>query len=561
MRYARRISENRSSAFLSGSVLLAWGLALCADAAALECVDKDAMPEAKAILEYFHGLKKNGQKNRVVSGNTLGPAVGDQHRFDAGNRYYELKVWAEQVSGRFPAIVCGWPDMYSRKYWTKVNEGQIDYGFNRLLIEHWKKGGLVMIEPQFANPYGALDAKRSSSRKSKMTDAEFAALTDPTKPVHKVFLRQLDAHAKGLKELADAGVVVLYHPHVEGWGGHFWWGRKGKHFVKFWRYQVDYFTKQKGLHNLLWVCDALGNSWPGDRYVDIDAPHMYGHGGPNTPLWRAWSSKIRRGSMQKPRHPHPLIIGEMGARINQVDWDAAQMLSVLKRLPHVVGYQNWCAPGLSLVGAKNTYKLVNDPLILNRGELTVRGGKPHEAPAVLPDRSHILKAWEWYYGWPTNFARSVRKGDGWSELAPMKKRLHQGGSAIIGNVGGPGAGFQSPGKIGVQVGPNVGVQISIINRTDAETLVVEFTTEKDAKWDEAKRLTCTINANDEFDVYDQKYHVYRLTGKDVPGWTGTLKQFRIRLGPKAKEGSLRIDHVRIVDLAQAPAVRPANADD
>ena len=50
-----------------------------------------------------------------------------------------------------------------------------------------------------------------------------------------------------------------------------------------------------------------------------------------------------------------MMIGEMGARIRRVDWDAAQMLEVLKKLRHVVAYQNWCAPGLSLVGARNTY--------------------------------------------------------------------------------------------------------------------------------------------------------------------------------------------------------------
>jgi hypothetical protein len=549
MRSVRRRSENRSSAFLSGSVLLAWGLALCADAAALECVDKDAMPEAKAILEYFHGLKKNGQKNRVVSGNTLGRAGRgryEQHPYHAGNTYYEIKVWSEQVTGRHPAIICGWPDMWSSKNWKDPDDGQIDYGFNRLLIDHWEKGGLVMIEPCSANPYGALDPKRNSSRKSKVTAAEMAALIDPTKPVHKVFLRQLDAHAKGLKELADAGVVVLYHPFVESDYGHFWWGRHGKHFVNMWRFQVDY-LKKKGVHNVLWVCDARGGCYPGNGYVDIYGPHVYGpSGSPRIPLERAWSRHIHH-AIKRTNYPKPYIIGETGARTGRIDWDALEMLRILKKLPRIVAYQNWCDLACSLVGARNTYQLVNDPLILNRGELTVRGGKPHEKPAVLPDRSHILRAWEWYHrGWGT-FVREKVLGDGWSPLAPMKKRFQQGGSAIIGNVGGPGAGFQSPNNIGTKIGPDVGVQVSIINRTDAESLVVEFTTEADEKWDKAKRLTCTISANDSFDVYDQKYRTYRLTAKGVPEWAGKLKRLRIRLGPKAKTGTLRVDHVRLID--------------
>jgi hypothetical protein len=386
-----------------------------------------------------------------------------------------------------------------------------------------------------------------------MSEAEMAALVDPSKPVHRVFLKQLDAHAKGLKELADAGVVVLYHPYVESDGGHFWWGRKGKHFVNMWRFQVDYLNKQKGLHNILWVCDARGDCYPGNKYVDIYGPHVYGHSSSRqAPLDRAWRGHIEH-KIKRQRYPKPFIIGETGARTGRIDWDALEMLRVLKRLPRIVAYQNWCDLACSLVGTRNAYGLVNDPLILNRGELTVRGGKPHTKPAVLPDRAHILRAWEWYHrGWGA-FVRDYRLGDGWTRLPPMKKKLQQGGSALIGEVGGPNAGLQSPDKLGVEIGPNVGIQIAVINQTEAETLSVAFTTEGDSKWDETKRLTCSISADNEFDVYDQRYHVYRLRGEKVPAWKGKLKQFQVRLGPKATSGILRVDHVRVIDLNRAPA--------
>jgi len=519
---------------------------------ALECADPEATAETRRILKYLQGLRKNGNRERVVSGNTLGvsgPLHGHLAGHHAGNAYHELKIWSEQVTGRFPAIVCGWPDMYSRKHWTEIDKGQISYEFNPLLIRHWKRGGLVMLEPQFANPYGALNPRRSSSRKSQMSNAEMDALSDPVKPVHKVFCRQLDAHARGIKELADAGVVVLYHPFVEGWGGHFWWGRKGRHFAKLWRFQFDYLTKKKGLHNLIWLCDAYGDMYPGRKYLDVYSPHAYGHSSfPNVSLERAWKHDIDRFGTRNPKYPHPVMIGECGARTAREDWNALEMLALLRKLPRVIAYQNWSDSKLTLIGTRNAYKMINNPLILNRGELTVRGGKPHATPARLPDRSHILKAWEWYTRVDGNNYKETPPGDGWKPLKPMHKRMFQMGSALAGRVLGPQAGLVSPDRIGVGIGPKVGIEIALVNLTDAETLTVEFTTEAEQKWDGARRMSCSISARDEFDIYDQKYRVYRLGGADTPGWKGRLKQFRIRLGPKAKNGWLRVDHVRLVKL-------------
>ena len=60
--------------------------------------------------------------------------------------------------------------------------------------------------------------------------------------------------ADGLKELQDANVVVLWRPFHEMNGGWFWWGGKDPdEFIRVWRHMFDYFTKTKGLDNLLWV--------------------------------------------------------------------------------------------------------------------------------------------------------------------------------------------------------------------------------------------------------------------------------------------------------------------
>ena len=90
-------------------------------------------------------------------------------------------------------------------------------------------------------------------------------------------MQELDLIAAGLQELKDAGVVVLWRPFHEMNGGWFWWGAKDPDtFIKVWRHMFDYFTKTKGLDNLLWVYSPNhGNKtaayYAGDHYVDWSA--------------------------------------------------------------------------------------------------------------------------------------------------------------------------------------------------------------------------------------------------------------------------------------------------
>ena len=74
---------------------------------------------------------------------------------------------------------------------------------------------------------------------------------------------------------ARAGGVVLWRPFHEMNGGWFWWGAKEpEQFIRVWRHMFDYFTKTKGLDNLLWVYspnhgNKTADYYAGDQYVDI----------------------------------------------------------------------------------------------------------------------------------------------------------------------------------------------------------------------------------------------------------------------------------------------------
>jgi len=67
---------------------------------------------------------------------------------------------------------------------------------------------------------------------------------------HTRWMGELDQIARGLQELEDAGVVVLWRPFHEMNGGWFWWGAHDPEtFIQVWRQMFDYLAKTKGLDN------------------------------------------------------------------------------------------------------------------------------------------------------------------------------------------------------------------------------------------------------------------------------------------------------------------------
>ena len=97
-------------------------LAVAAAARAAEPVDRDLIPEARAVLKYLEG---------VYGDKTLGAVHGDDN---AGFVY--------EASGRLPAIVsfdlCGWNSPTWGKTYTPVVEGAIElfYDGRNYRLEH-----------------------------------------------------------------------------------------------------------------------------------------------------------------------------------------------------------------------------------------------------------------------------------------------------------------------------------------------------------------------------------------------------------------------------------------
>lgn len=224
----------------------------------LQPANPSANAKAQAVLKYFQGLDSRPDK-RVLSGQFT----------DFGNGA-SLRLMNEihDQTGVWPAILGA--------DYADFGKGSLTFNApNKAAIEYWAQGGFVSISAHLYNPANP----KGGGLRDKGVDLN-DLLADGTE-THSRWMRELDLIAAGLQELEDAKVVVLWRPFHEMNGAWFWWGAKEPEaFIKVWRHMFDYFTKTKGLDNLLWVYSPNHGSktaayYPGDRYVDLTGLDAY----------------------------------------------------------------------------------------------------------------------------------------------------------------------------------------------------------------------------------------------------------------------------------------------
>ena len=110
-------------------------------------------------------------------------------------------------------------------------------------------------------------------------------------------MRDMDLIADELLKLQEAGVPVIWRPFHEGAGNvgkynggtaWFWWGagasitdatdedRCAEAYIAIWKLMYNYYTKTKGIHNLIWLWNGQNAKfYPGDDYVDIIGDDIY----------------------------------------------------------------------------------------------------------------------------------------------------------------------------------------------------------------------------------------------------------------------------------------------
>ncbi len=305
-----------------------------------------ANPATRAVLKYFQGLSAAPDR-RIVSG-----------QFTDFGRGANLRLMTNvfEKTGHWPAIIgVDYADFGRRKLETAKP--------NQVAIEYWKQGGLVTVSAHLYNPaktndYGLRDK-----------DMDLSTLLTANGETHARWMRELDTLASGLQELRAAGVVVLWRPFHEMNGDWFWWDDKDPEtFIKAWRQMFDYFTKEKGLDNLLWVYGPnhghkTASYYAGDRYVDlvgldaytdfIDPAHI-------------------KGYQEVAALPKPFgftEFGPYGSKNPPGDYDYTRFLDGIKKnFPKTCFFMSWNYKW-SLATNENTKAFLDNPAIINRETL------------------------------------------------------------------------------------------------------------------------------------------------------------------------------------------------
>ena len=318
-------------------------------------VDRDALPMMRALLAALRELPDK-QEGNLLSGQYMGwyPVVSLATANEifqqtsnwvavAGFDYYETHV-------NMPKTL---PEFFKPPRWRMVNE---------LAKEYHRMGGMVTLSCHMTNPWNGGLAWGKAPR--------IEDLLDKGTPAYARYMEQVDEIARGLCDLQDAGVPVLFRPFHEMQGGWFWWGGNPVAFRLLWRELFDYLTHEKGLHNLLWVWSpnvslkAL-DFYPGNAYVDMTGLDIYA----NTldGAKPVYDELMKTGK--------PFAVTEFGPPGNAFDNTSPRNFDygtfarqIAEHLPDAVYFLAW-RDAWGLHRNLNARQLLDDPRVLNRGEL------------------------------------------------------------------------------------------------------------------------------------------------------------------------------------------------
>ena len=207
-------------------------------------VTPNASPEARMIYNYLQ--EQFGKK-----------ILAAQH---GAQKQYE---YVHDVTGKYAAM-WGTDLIFSKRNDRLMNEtiGWWAKGVIPTIMWHW---GAPTLGEGYEQSKGKIDVNRC-----------FESGT----PENVAMWADLKRIADNLTILRDANVPVIWRPLHECSGGWFWWDKSGgEAFKKLWITMFDYFSKERGLNNLIWVLGYDGSPSaeydPGKAYYDIVGSDNY----------------------------------------------------------------------------------------------------------------------------------------------------------------------------------------------------------------------------------------------------------------------------------------------
>jgi mannan endo-1,4-beta-mannosidase len=181
-------------------------------------------------------------------------------------------------------------------------------------------------------------------------------------------------------------------------GRWFWWGGRAREdYVAMWRHMHDYFSREKGLNNLIWVYESDSSVhamipsdyyYPGDDVVDVMSHNFYSD---------TWDLPYDAEYVYR-RYPKVYAFPQAGSEtVRDGSWDNMTYVRMIQaRYPRASFFAAWNSfngvpkPGTrtkglgpnraevvcAIVGDRNARELMNHPWIVTRDELAWRAKSP-----------------------------------------------------------------------------------------------------------------------------------------------------------------------------------------
>jgi mannan endo-1,4-beta-mannosidase len=288
-------------------------------------VNPDASPEARILLDYI----RSTFGKQMLTGQMEAPWG------------IEEIPYLQTHTGKLPAI----------RGQDLINESSNNREINEA-INWWKAGGIPTIMWHWGAPTvgEGYDASKGTIDVNKC----FVAGSNENKEM----MLDLKRIADHLAKLRDAKVPVIWRPMHECSGGWFWWDKSGgPAFVQLWKLMFDYFTKERGLNNLIWFLGYDGSPSaaynPGPGYYDIVGGDTYATNSPFAGIYN--SAKTIHGT------DIPIALHECGSL---PDPAAAKAQDVLWSW-----FMVWHTGHLSALDKTALKAIYNHDLTLTRDEL------------------------------------------------------------------------------------------------------------------------------------------------------------------------------------------------
>ncbi|MCX6237147.1 MAG: glycosyl hydrolase [Bacteroidia bacterium] len=315
---------------------------------AIEPVNPNATPEAKALLDLFYRISGK----YTLTGQHNYPNTKDQNtRFAAKYIGKTPVIWSSDMGFA--------KDGDSDSYLARpdiVKEAIRQHHKGSIITICWHAVPPTADEPVTFQARGPVTPGALASVQGKLPDEQFKDVLTPGTKLYMKWAAQVDSVAVYLKKLQAANVPVLWRPYHEMNGDWFWWGgRVGENgTIDLYRQIYDRLVNYHKLNNLIWVWNIdrpstpirkFSNFYPGNDYLDIASLDVYG-----SDFNQAYYDSLIVLAKGK-----PILFGEVGN---------PPILDVYEHQPKWTSWVIWA--GMVRNTSKKQYQeLVNNPRMLS----------------------------------------------------------------------------------------------------------------------------------------------------------------------------------------------------